>query len=305
MTLIFAALLDALFGEPRAVWSRLPHPAVLIGRAIGWADARWNAGDNRRMKGVALTAALCLSAWITGVVIEALPMGTMLSVVLAAILLAQRSLSDHVRAVARALRLSTGDGRKSVAMIVGRDTKDMDAGAVARGAIESAAENLSDGVIAPAFWFALFGLPGLLVYKAINTADSMVGYLTPRHAEFGWASARLDDVVNWIPARLTAALTLGVMLIRQQELPSIGALQADAGKHRSPNAGWPEAAFSRALGIALSGPRSYEGRLREFPFVNPEGRRDTTPDDIDNAVRLMWQVWALGLALLTLIALFA
>lgn len=298
MTLVFAMLLDAIVGEPRWLWDRLPHPAVLMGRAVGWADARFNAGEGRRAKGVAVMVGLALGAGLLGWLIAALPFHV-LEVIAAAILLAQRSLVDHVARVADALRLSVGDGRRAVAMIVSRDTAAMEAPAVARSAIESAAENLSDGVIAPIFWFALAGLPGLMIYKITNTADSMIGYRTPRHLQFGWAAARADDVLNWVPARLTALLIWLAGGLRG----GWGAIRADARLHRSPNAGWPEAAMARALDVALAGPRSYHGETRDFPFVNPDGRRDIGVTEIDGAVRMLWRSWALALVAALLLAL--
>ena len=286
MTLTLALLLDAVFGEPKWLWSRLPHPAVVIGNAIGWADRRFNEGAGRKARGIALALALVLGGLLIGGAIQSL--GTIPTAIAAAILLAQRSLADHVRQVGDALRLSTAGGRTAVARIVGRDTTAMTPPDIARAAIESAAENLSDGITAPAFWFLIGGLPGMLAYKAINTADSMVGYRTPRHEAFGWASARLDDLLNLIPARLTA-LTLSLAAGHWPDLPAI---RADARLHRSPNAGWPEAAMSRALGLALSGPRSYHGQMQDLPWVNPEGRRDAGPEDIDRAVALLWRAWA-------------
>jgi adenosylcobinamide-phosphate synthase len=222
-------------------------------------------------------------------------------VLVAAVLLAQRSLVDHVRAVADALRLSLGEGKRAVAMIVGRDTTDMQKDDVARAAIESAAENLSDGVIAPAFWFLVAGLPGLLLYKITNTADSMIGYRTPRHEAFGWAAARLDDVLNVIPARLTTALIAAT----HGGLSHWRAIAADARKHRSPNAGWPEAAMARALNVALSGPRSYEGRVQHFEYVHGFGRKDIGAREIDAACAALWRTWAVALALVVAIAVVA
>lgn len=292
MALTFALLLDALLGEPRWLWSRLPHPAVLMGRLIGWADERYNQGDHRKWKGVALTICLLGLAILTGKLVEALP-GFWAETVLGAILLAQRSLVDHVRAVATALAAGPDAARQAVAQIVGRDTQDMDTPAIARAAIESAAENFSDGVLAPAFWFAIAGLPGILSYKIINTADSMIGYRTERHRAFGWAAARLDDLLNLLPARLTAllfaALTGG--------LGALKSISADAALHRSPNAGWPEAAMARALGVALSGPRAYHGTMRDFPFVNASGRKEVQAADIHAACRLLWWGWLALVAL--------
>jgi adenosylcobinamide-phosphate synthase len=299
--LIPALLLDATFGEPGWLWSRAPHPAVLMGRAVGALDRRWNTGTARKARGVAAVAALVAGAGALGLGLAALPGGPLWEVLLAAILLAQRSLADHVQAVGDALRLSLADGRMMVARIVGRDTAAMDQAAVSRAAIESAAENLSDGVVAPAFWFLVAGLPGILIYKVVNTADSMIGHRTPRHEQFGWAAARLDDVLNLIPARLSA-----VLIAAAAWRPDAAAIVLrDAPRHRSPNAGWPEAAMAVALGVAVSGPRSYGGVMTDQPFVHPEGRRDAGPDDIDAAVRLLWRVWGLMLALVALAAVLA
>lgn len=295
---MLALLADAILGEPRWLWSRLPHPAVLIGNAVGWIDRRFNTGGRRKLKGIAGFGALALAAAALGLILAALPVGWVIELVAAAMLLAQRSLVDHVSAVGAGLRMSLATGRSEVAKIVGRDTGDMDASAVARGAIESAAENLSDGVVAPAFWFLLLGLPGLLVYKVTNTADSMIGYRTPRYQDFGWAAARFDDLLNWVPARLTAAL-IAVAHLR----PGVARIiRRDAGLHRSPNAGWPESAIAAALNIALSGPRSYDGDLRDFPYVHPEGRRNLNAEDIDAVVRALWRSWVLMTGLVVLLA---
>ena len=298
MTLVLAMLLDAWLGEPRWLWSRAPHPAVLMGRLIGWADARFNRGAARRLKGVAVMVVLGLGALGLGAALAAL--GPVVEVIVAAILIAQRSLVEHVLAVAHGLRQGLAEGRAAVAMIVSRDTGQMDESAVARAAIESAAESMSDGVVAPLFWFAVAGLPGLLLYKITNTADSMIGYRTPRHEAFGWAAARFDDLLNLLPARGTAVL----MALTQGVWRDWRGIVADAGLHRSPNAGWPEAAMARALGIALSGPRAYDGRMQDFPFVHASGRKPLMAQDIEAAVRVLWAVWvavlclALGLALL-------
>jgi adenosylcobinamide-phosphate synthase len=296
--LLPALLLDAAFGEPDWLWKRMPHPAALMGRAVSALDRGLNRGANRRAKGMLAAAALVAGAGLTGAAIAAVPDFGLLEVLAAAILLAQRSLVDHVRAVADALRLSVGDGRLMVARIVGRDTAAMDGPAIARAAIESAAENLSDGVVAPAFWFLLAGLPGMMIYKAVNTADSMIGHRTPRHERFGWASARLDDGLNWIPARLTAGLIL-LTHFRWTAAPVL----RDAPLHRSPNAGWPEAAMAVVLDVALSGPRSYPGQRRDYPWVWPEGRRDPGPDAIDACCAALWRSWAGLLAAVALVAL--
>ncbi len=294
LILILAMLLDAALGEPAWLWSRLPHPAVLMGKLIGWVDQHYNTGPNRQLRGSLLMIILILGALITGALIAQL--GWLAELLIAATLLAQRSLVDHVRAVGDALRLSTGDGRMMVARIVSRDTEQMQAPAIARSAIESAAENLSDGVIAPAFWFLIGGLPGLLAYKVINTADSMIGYRTPRHEQFGKPAARIDDLANWVPARLTALL---IMLAHG--LSDWTAIRADARLHRSPNAGWPEAAMARALNVALAGPRAYDGKMKDFAFVHPQGRHNPGADQIDAACTALWRSWGVFLIIVALI----
>ncbi len=295
--LLPALLIDAAIGEPRLLWERVPHPAVLLGRAVGWLDARLNMGEARKARGVAAVLLLCVGAWALGWLIAALPDGGLVEILAASVLLAQRSLSDHVRDVARALRLGLGDGRVMVARIVGRDTGSMTEADVARAAIESAAENLSDGVVAPALFFLVFGLPGMLLYKAVNTADSMIGHRTPRHEEFGWAAARLDDVLNWIPARATALL-----IALSHGVTDAAAILRDAPLHRSPNAGWPEAAMAVALDVSLSGPRSYHGERRDYPWVWPEGRADIGAAEVSRAVAALWRAWGLMTVLVALIA---
>lgn len=301
LLLIPALLLDARLGEPRWLWDRWPHPAVLMGRAVAALDRGLNRGGHRKLRGVAAVLLLVAGAWALGALLATLPFGWAFEILGAAILMAQRSLADHVQAVGDALRLSLADGRRMVARIVGRDTAAMDEPAAARAAIESAAENLSDGVVAPAFWFLIGGLPGIAIYKAVNTADSMIGHRTPRHEQFGWAAARLDDVLNLIPARLTAIL----LALAGWRPDAARIVLRDAPRHRSPNAGWPEAAMAVVLGIAVSGPRSYNGVMTEQPYVHPEGRRDAGPGDIDAAVRLLWRVWGLLLGLAAVIALLS
>jgi adenosylcobinamide-phosphate synthase len=291
--LVPALLLDAALGEPKWLWDRIPHPVVIMGRTIDRAERRFNHGPARRAKGAAVMAGLGVLAMTVGWVIHLLPDFGLIEIVVAAILLAQRSLVDHVRAVGDALRLSLRDGRLMVARIVGRDTAQMQPADVARAAIESAAENLSDGVVAPAFWFLIGGLPGLLLYKITNTADSMIGHRTPRHEQFGWAAARFDDLLNWLPARLTALL----MALTHGRFDAAAPVLRDAPLHRSTNAGWPEAAMAVVLNVALSGPRSYEGRVQDFPFVYPEGSSDPGPDQIEASVGVLWRVWIGLLAL--------
>lgn len=293
-----ALLLDALFGEPGVLWDRVWHPVVLIGKLIDRLDERFNSGAKRRLKGALCLAALLAAVLIPCLVVIWLPYGWILEVIAGAILLAQRSLVDHVEAVAVALGRSLPEGREAVALIVGRDPSELDEAGVARAAIESAAENFSDGVVAPAFWFLVAGLPGIALYKAINTADSMIGHRTERHLEFGWASARLDDWVNWIPARLSAGLFLVVGGAVGRWRP----VAAEAPEHKSVNAGWPEAALAQVMGVALAGPRSYPGGVvADDPYVNGGGRHDLGPADISRAVTMLWRAWAglVSVALLT------
>lgn len=292
IVLALAMALDGLFGEPKWLWDRMPHPAVLMGRAVGFLDNALNHGEARQAKGVLALGVLILGAVALGALLAQL--GWLVEVVVAAIFLAQKSLVQHVQAVADALRLSVHDGRLAVSQIVGRDTCDMDKSAVARAAIESAAENFSDGVTAPAFWFLIGGLPGLMLYKITNTADSMIGYRTERHEAFGWASARCDDLLNVVPARLTAF----VIALLYGKLGFWREIVANARLHRSPNAGWPEAAVAKVQDIALAGPRAYEGKMREFPFVNPKGKHDLGADEIEETVGILWRSWfaCLGVA---------
>ncbi|MDT8344118.1 MAG: adenosylcobinamide-phosphate synthase CbiB [Thermohalobaculum sp.] len=293
--LALAMIIDAIFGEPEVLWRRLPHPAVLMGRAVGWLDARLNRGRLRRAKGVAAVAALVAGAAAVGMVLSLDILGGVAEVALAAILLAQKSLAQHVGRVADGLGSSLAEGRRQVAMIVGRDPETLDEAGVARAAIESAAENFSDGVVAPAFWFALLGLPGIVVYKAVNTADSMIGHLSPRYHAFGWAAARLDDLLNWVPARLAG----GLICLVGGRRAAVEVMLRDADLHRSPNAGWPEAAMAASLGVALAGPRFYGGVPTDDPFLNPQGRSRARAADIRAAVGLIWRAWGvlLGLAL--------
>jgi len=226
--LILALVLDALIGEPDWLWRHIPHPVKLMGNLIDLADHRFN--NNSRLNGVVVIAGLVAVMVIVGAAIQILPDFGLLELLLAAVLIAQRSLTTHVTAVAAALGISLENGKIAVAKIVGRDTSAMDQTAVCRGAIESAAENFSDGVIAPAFWFLIFGLPGILAYKMINTADSMIGYRSEKYQHFGWATAKLDDVVNYIPARLSALLICAAMMSAQ----AWRVMRQDAGQHRSP-----------------------------------------------------------------------
>jgi len=298
-----ALALDAALGDPDLVWRRLPHPVVLIGRLINLLDRQLNRRHLaprtvRGLGGLAIFVVAAAAATIgTGLeaAFDALPSGWVGTILVAAVLLAGRSLHDHVAAVAAAFASGGIEAaRIAVSRIVGRDPASLDEAGVCRAAIESAAENFSDGVVAPAFWFAVLGLPGLCAYKAINTADSMIGHRTARHQHFGFAAARLDDLVNLPASRLAGGLiALAAPLAGGSAPAAFRTMVAEAGKHRSPNAGWPEAAMASALGIALAGPRRYRGQLVDDPYVNAAGRKRAKPDDIRRALRVYLGAWTL------------
>ena len=298
-----ALLLDRLVGDPEWLWRRVPHPVVLIGQAIHRLEARLNVSDApfwaRRRRGALAVFVLVLAggaaARLVGGGLAAMPFGFAAEAIVVSILLAQKSLVDHVSAVADAL---TNGGlpaaRTAVARIVGRDVSALDEAAVARAAIESAAENFSDGVVAPALCYALFGLPGLIVFKIISTADSMIGHRSPRYEAFGWAAARLDDILNFIPARFSAILVAAAAAMAGgNPREAIACALRDAKLHKSPNAGWPEAATAGALGLALGGPRRYGDAAIEGAWLNLGGRREAGPADIRAAVRLIDWAWGL------------
>lgn len=303
-------IVEACVGYPDALFRRIGHPVVWVGALISALDARLNAeGDSfnrRRLKGVLAIGIVVLAAATTGAAVEKLcgrmTGGSILLIALSTSLLAQRSLHQHVLEVARDLTISLMEGRRAVSKIVGRDVSTLDEAGVARAAIESLAENFSDGVVAPALFLALFGLPGALVYKAVNTADSMIGHKSPRYLAFGWAAARLDDLLNLLPARLAS----GLIAVAAPFLESASAadvlriVRRDAANHASPNAGWPEAAMAGALGLRLGGPRAY-GAVEVAGTTLGDGRRGATVADIDRALALyrratlgLWASLALG-----------
>ncbi len=287
MSLFLALLLDAVVGEPEEIWKRIKHPAVLMGEAVAKLESRLNAPPKQRQEGMKAVAILVVGFGLLGFIISILPFSWIFETIIAAILLAHKSLVDHVQAVADGLGISVEKGREAVAEIVGRDVEQMDTHAVGRAAIESAAENLSDGVVAPVFWFMILGLPGILIYKAINTADSMIGYKTERLREFGWATAKLDDLLNWIPARITAFL----ILVCDNRHDDWHLVNKYAPTHRSPNAGWPEAAMAVVIDTPLSGPRVYEGKIHDEPWIHPKGIRDPDVEAIEDSCVILWRVW--------------
>jgi len=312
---LIAVATEAIIGYPDAVYRFAGHPVTWIGRLITWCDETWNSPalpfETRSGRGVAALVLLLATAILSGLVITSLLafifpdiLSLLLCGVLASSLLAQRSLDAHVEAVAAALeRHGIEAGRQAVSQIVGRDTRELDEAAVCRAAIESLAENFSDGVVAPLFWMVFAGLPGALAYKAINTADSMIGHKSPRHLAFGWASARCDDLVNLPASRLSALwLVLAAGLLGLSPGAALATVRRDAGYHRSPNAGWPEAAMAGALGIRLSGPRVYDGVKVEERWVGG-GSSELTARDIRAALKLYRTACGLQIAVLAVIAL--
>jgi adenosylcobinamide-phosphate synthase len=297
--LALAALaIEAAFGFPDILYRRIGHPVGWIGALIARCDRAWNrrafSFERRRMLGVGTLLLLLAVSGFSATVIFLLAQHflagfatTLVCGAVASALLAQRSLGAHVRAVADALEQNGIEaGRRAVSMIVGRDTASLDEAGVSRAAIESLAENFSDGVVAPLFWLLVAGLPGIFSYKAINTADSMIGHKSERYLAFGWASARVDDLVN-LPASRLAAFWLLLASVTLSGLSPRGAVMAvwrDASRHRSPNAGWPEAAMAGALGLRLAGPRAYQGTTIDDHWIG-DGRETAGVQDIRTALR--------------------
>jgi adenosylcobinamide-phosphate synthase len=307
--LLLALALDALLGDPTWLYRRVPHPVALIGGAISRLERRWLDLDQPpatlRRRGLLLGALVVAASALAGLGLQWLclraPFGWLPLGLLMSSLVAQRGLYEHVAAVAAGLRAGLAQGRAAVAHIVGRDPDGLDPPAVARAAIESTAENFCDGVVAPLLWGALLGLPGMLAYKAINTADSVIGHRSPRYLHFGRFAARLDDGASWLPARLAALLILAAAHLLPGTTPAAGwrAVWRDAARHRSLNAGWPEAAMAGSLGLRLAGPRRYGGRMVEDAWMG-DGTPLATPADIDRALQVLVRACALTAALLAL-----
>ena len=310
-----ALIVEALIGYPAPLYRAIGHPVTWMGRWLAWLAAALNRADatsaTRRAAGV---LALCLylapvaliSSAATRLGVSAGPLGFALLGLLAASLPAQRSLGVHVNAVADGLNASLDGGRRAVAKIVGRNPDVLDEAGVARAAIESLAENFSDGVVAPILWIALGGLVGGALYKAINTADSMIGHRDERHKAFGWAAARFDDLINLPASRLAALwLILGALLTSGASARDAArAVWRDAARHRSPNAGWPEAAMAGALGLKLAGPRVYGETLVDDAFMG-SGRREADAADIRRALRLFTRACAIQAGTLAVAAVWA
>ena len=310
IVLAAAIILDLIAGDPDAIWRRIPHPVVFFGDLISLADKSLNSPkvpmQFKRSTGVLAITALIVLSIIVGygilIVLEPLGyVGLVFEIVIISIFIAQKSLSDHVRRIISPLQISDLCGaRSALSMIVGRETKNLDQSDISRAAIESLSENYSDGVVAPIFWCALFGLPGIFAYKMLNTADSMIGHKNEKYLHFGWASAKLDDIANWIPARISSLIiALSSMLIIGPDAArkAIRVAFSEARFHQSPNAGWPEGAMAGALDISLSGPRIYEGKKSASPFINAGGRGDLSSHDIINAIKIYRCACFIGLAM--------
>jgi len=290
--MVVAMVADALMGWPDRLFARVGHPVSWLGRIIAALDARLNRSSDtpvqRRIAGAATALIVIILAAGFGCVVQCvIPsglIGTVLLGILAWPFVAFRSLYDHVAAVRDPLRAGNVEAaRKAVSMIVGRDPAMLDEAGIARAAIESLAENASDGIVAPVFWGVLFGLPGIIGYKAVNTLDSMIGHRTDRHEAFGWAAARIDDAANFIPARLTGLLF--VLLAGSRRLQAMSCMLNDARQHRSINAGWPEAGMAGALAVRLCGPRSYDGEPANEPWLNGSAS-DPAAADITRGLEL-------------------
>jgi adenosylcobinamide-phosphate synthase len=309
---LLALLIELTVGYPDGLARAIGHPVTWMGRLISWLDQRLNRDgadpESRRRAGAVAMLALFGVVGLVAFVIEQslllLPLGLIAVAIVASTLLAQRSLFVHVARVADALEDgSVAAGREAVAQIVGRDTAALDEAGVARAAIESLAENFSDGVVAPAFWMIIAGLPGAALYKAINTADSMIGHRTKRHQDFGRTAAQLDDIVNFPASRLSALLIVAASYLTKGASAS-GAWQAtwrDGSKHASPNAGYPEAAMAGALGLALAGPRAYDGAPTDGAWMG-DGRREANAADVRAALELYGRADGLLIAIVFVLA---
>ena len=305
--LIIAILIDLIVGDPNWLWKWTGHPVAFFAKFI-------DACENLRVNSISPTAdkvsgfiviitLTLISIFVGFILINLLSeslIGILVCTIIASIFIAQKDLYVHVKQVYRALsKKNLSESRDCVAKIVGRDTTQLDESGVARAAIESTAENISDGIVAPVFWCILFGLPGLLAYKAINTADSIIGYKNEKYKNFGWATARLDDLVNYIPSRLSGLLISACAPIVHGRIRSaISTMFKDASKHNSPNAGWPEASMAGILGIALAGPRIYPTHQEDGDWINAIGRKEVDSNDVKNALKILLAVCLLQLLII-------
>jgi adenosylcobinamide-phosphate synthase len=311
-----SAVVDRVVGYPNWLYRLIGHPVTWMGKLIELMDERMNTMAHvkslSRLNGVLAMLLLCTGVWIAATAVNAIcnfiPYGWAVSAVLASSLIAQKSLRDHVRDVNRALSSSLTAGRAAVAQIVGRDVRGLGVSDVVKAALESLAENTADGVVAPVFWYCvgtltIGGLPAIALYKAINTADSMIGHKTPQYLHFGWAAARLDDLVNLPASRLTALLFIAASLFSgtAQARKAARVTWRDARRHRSPNAGWPEAAMAGALNMRFGGPRTYGGEFVKLPYMG-DGRDHFLRQDIEAGIRLYDRAMLIMFLMLVLFA---
>jgi adenosylcobinamide-phosphate synthase len=290
-----ACLIERYFGYPDALFRVIGHPVQWMGAFITWLDHSLNTKPNDELDGllrgavavVLLLAATAFPAYMLQDLLNGIPGGWLINAIIATAFIAQKSMRDHVQDVSNALSSSLTAARTSVAKIVGRDTKDLDESGIAKAALESLAENTADGIVAPVLWYALLGLPGLVAYKAINTADSMIGHKSERYFFFGFSAAKLDDLVNLPASRLTALLFAAAAAIKSSETAkhALHSAWQDASKHKSPNAGWPEAAMAGALGLKFGGPRAYEDGMVDLPWMG-SGRETMSRSDIASGLAL-------------------
>ena len=291
-------LLDRLFGDPE----RLPHPVVLFGKMIAKGERMLNLGKWRVLKGallaVMLISVVVFATWTMIVVADKVNiyLGMAMRAILVFYCLAGTTLIREVRQVFYAIDSSLDEGRQQVARIVGRDTSELTDEEVRKAALETLAENLNDGVIAPLFWFAIGGVPAMMGYKMVNTLDSMIAYHSPRYLKFGKAAARIDDIANYIPARLTALL----MLIAARRLNLVSFVMKYGPCHASPNSGWPEAALAGILGCRFGGPHKYFGETFDKPYIGNQDK-PLTREDMEKAVRINCTAETLGVIIIILL----
>jgi adenosylcobinamide-phosphate synthase len=309
----FACLIEKFIGYPQGLFKIIGHPVQWIGALISWLDTSLNTKPDDEVEGVlrgglavvVLLIATAFPAYMLQDILASLTGGWIVNAIIATAFIAQKSMRDHVVEVQHALSSSITAGRLAVAKIVGRDTTALDESGVAKAALESLAENTADGIVAPVFWYALLGLPGLVAYKAINTADSMIGHKSERFLFFGFCAAKLDDLVNLPASRLTALFFAGAAALSNREAGqrALKTAWADASKHRSPNAGWPEAAMAGALGLRFGGPRNYDEGVVALPWMG-DGREYMTRADISNGLKIYDRALWIMLAVLAALAVF-
>jgi adenosylcobinamide-phosphate synthase len=308
----FALVIEYFVGYPQSLQRAIGHPVEWIGKLIAYLDEGLNdphsEASEQRNHGILAVVALCVVVGVPALIIERLLLsfqyGWIINTLVATAFIAQKSLRDHVTAVARTLPQSIISARQEVAKIVGRDPSTLDESGIAKAALESLAENTADGITAPIFWFAIAGLPGIVIYKAINTADSMIGHKSEKYLHFGWAAAKLDDLVNLPASRLTGIMFAAAALFKSktQAQSALSAMRRDAGKHQSPNAGWPEAAMAGALDLKFGGPRNYDGETVQLAFMG-DGRSQMTVGDIEKGLELYDRALLILLAATAVLAL--